>query len=158
MFADDYFVISAWICSMAGCIIWQSFVKAMYDQYKLTTGDLIPTPEVLQRERGFLRGTVAFLYMFHTCLYCIKASFLIFFRRLDSRCEGPRKKWWWFVAAVTLAAYLTSLFTVQYKCLLGPFDYIFSKPFPKNTLDPKLTRQSSAMQRSCLFGLGASSF
>jgi hypothetical protein len=130
LFADDYLVILSWIYSIACCGIWQIGSRGLYDQYKLTTGELIITPDVLARERRLLHGTVAFLWLYQTCIFGIKASFLVFFRRLDSHHEALRKKWFWFVAIVTLLAYFSAAGAQQYKCLLSSFEYIFSKSAP----------------------------
>jgi hypothetical protein len=127
LYTDDFMVLFAWVCSMAGCAIWQMGARGLYDQYLLTTGDLIPTPEVLQRERRLLRGQVAYLWMYHTCIFGIKGSFLVFFRRLDSHHDGLRKKWFWFVAVVTVLAYFSAAGAQQYNCVLSSIEYIFSK-------------------------------
>lgn len=134
LYSDDAFVILAWVCSMAACILWQVLVTGLYQQYKLSAGKLEMTPEVLKTERDLLHGTVAYLLLFFTCLYGVKASFLFFFRRLDEKYEGRRQIWWWFVALITLASYLTSCGTIQWKCLLGSFEFIFSKPLMHNIL------------------------
>jgi hypothetical protein len=127
LFADDFMVILSWVCSMACCAIWQIGSRGLYDQYLLTTGELVPTPEVLARERRLLVRTVAYLWIYQKCIFGIKASFLVFFRRLDSHHDGLRKKWFWFVAIVTAVAYLSAAGAQQYKCLLSSFEYIFSK-------------------------------
>lgn len=127
LYSDDIMVILSWVCSMAGCIIWQMIVRGLYDQYKLSAGELQMTPDVIQRELDLLRGSLAYLLLYNTCLYGIKASILLFFRRLDSKYQGPRRKWWWFVAAFTFVAYVTTVGTNQFKCLLSSLTYIFSK-------------------------------
>ncbi|KAF1974632.1 hypothetical protein BU23DRAFT_598299 [Bimuria novae-zelandiae CBS 107.79] len=127
LFADDFLVVLSWVCSLTCCAIWQIGSRDLYDQYKLTTGELMPTPEVLARERRLLHGTVAFLWLYQTCIFGIKASFLVFFRRLDNHHEGLRKKWYWFVAVVTLIGYITAASAQQYKCLLSSFEYIFTQ-------------------------------
>jgi 4-amino-4-deoxy-L-arabinose transferase-like glycosyltransferase len=127
LFADDFMVMFSWVCSMVCCTIWQMEVRGLYDQYRLTTGELIGTPEVLARERSLLRGTVAYLWIYQTCIFGIKASFLVFFRRLDSHYEGRRKKWFWFVALFTALGYLSAAATQQYNCLLSSLEYIFCK-------------------------------
>ncbi|KAF2851332.1 hypothetical protein T440DRAFT_517339 [Plenodomus tracheiphilus IPT5] len=127
LFADDLMVIFSWMCSMACCAIWQMGSRGLYDQYLLTTGELIPTPEVLARERRLLRGTVAYLWIYQTCIFGIKASFLVFFRRLDNHHEGLRKKWFWTVAVVTGIGYISAAGAQQYNCLLSSFEYIFTQ-------------------------------
>lgn len=148
LWSDDGLVILAWLFSIGAAILWQMVATALYNQYKLSTGKLVPTPDVLKKEKELLHGTVAFLFLFHTCIYSIKASFLLFFRRLDSRYDGPRRKWWWFVTVITLAAYITSWGTIQWKCLLGSYEFIFSKssasskptPFHLNTEKPSANK------------------
>ncbi|KAF2235505.1 hypothetical protein EV356DRAFT_566389, partial [Viridothelium virens] len=127
LYSDDGLVVLAWISSLGACVLWQMVVDDLYNQYKLSTGQLALTPDVIKGEKNLLRGTLAYLIFFHTCIYSIKGSFLLFFRRLDSKAQGFRKRWWWFVAIITLAGYLSSCGTIQWKCLLSSLDYIFTQ-------------------------------
>lgn len=116
-----------WICSLSICILWQMIVEGLYNQYKLTTGELPLTADVIQKELDLLRGSGAFLMLWHTCIYSIKAAFLIFFRRLDQLHHGARNKWWWFVSVFTFASGMSSIGMIYWRCLLSSLEYIFSK-------------------------------
>lgn len=75
IYADDALVLIAWLMFLASAVIWQSQQTAMYEQFALSTGNVIPTPEQLAAERTFLRSEVATISMYYTSLWIVKLSF-----------------------------------------------------------------------------------
>jgi hypothetical protein len=129
VYLDDYLVLVAWLSLLASAIIWQTQQVAMYTQYELSAGRLIPTPKLLAAEKTFLRTEVATIFLFYVCLWCVKISFLVFFRRLEQHARGHRI-WWWCVFGFTVATWATCIGNIQYHCLLGALEYIFSTHSP----------------------------
>ena len=126
IYADDVIVIIAWLMFLASAVIWQSQQKAMYEQFILSAGTVIPTPEQLAAERKFLRSQVATVGIYYTSLWMVKLSFLVFFRRLGQNVRGQRI-WWWCVTGFTVATWVTCIGSMGFKCLLRSLDYIFGR-------------------------------
>lgn len=125
VYVDDFLVLGAWLMLLASAVIWQMQQDAMYTQFGLTAGLVLPTPEIIEAEKTFLRSQVAILFLFYSCLWSVKLGVLIFFRRLGQKVKG-QKIWWWCVFGFTLATYATCIGDIQYRCLLGPLEFIFS--------------------------------
>ncbi|KAL4883815.1 hypothetical protein BJY04DRAFT_216152 [Aspergillus karnatakaensis] len=123
LWLDDLFAIAAWFILLAQAITWQTQVDTVYLQFQLSAGNILPTPEVLDRLAELWRAQCAILILFYTSLWAIKASFLIFFRRL-----AGTERWWmiwfWCVSGFVAAAYFACLGDIQYKCLLSSQEYI----------------------------------
>lgn len=126
LYADDYIVIVAWLMFLATAITWQTHVQALYRQFGFTAQSIVPTPTNLAAERALLRSEVPLVMLFYTCLWAVKLSFLLFFRRLGQQVRG-QKFWWWCVFGVTVATWVTSITTIQWNCNLKPVEYVFSK-------------------------------
>lgn len=129
LYWDDFLVILAWIFFLASAVIWQTQKSGTYSQFGLASGTLAPTPAVLSAFLDSQRGQLAVLFMFYSCLWAIKLSFLIFFRRLGQKVRG-QKTWWWCVTGLVIVTYITCIGTIQYPCLLGTLEYIMSMPAP----------------------------
>jgi hypothetical protein len=125
LYADDFLVLLAWLSLFGSAIVWQTQQTAMYHQYDLAAGKVSPTPEILEAEIVFLRTEVATIILFYVCLWCVKISFLIFFRRLGQNVRGLRV-WWWVVLGFTIAFFATCIGDTQYSCLLRSLDWILS--------------------------------
>lgn len=126
IYAADALVLIAWLMFLASAVIWQSQQTAMYEQFALSTGNVIPTPEQLAAERTFLRSEVATISMYYTSLWIVKLSFLVFFRRLGQKVRGQRI-WWWCVTGFTIATWATCIGSMDFKCLLRSLDYVFGR-------------------------------
>ncbi|KAI9878023.1 MAG: hypothetical protein M1830_002143 [Pleopsidium flavum] len=124
VYTDDFLVLAAWLMLLASAVIWQSQQTPMYAQFALAAGQVIPTPEFLADEATFLHTEVATIFLFYTCLWSVKLSFLIFFHRLGQNVSGL-KVWWWCVLGFTIATWATCIGDIQYRCLLGSLEYIF---------------------------------
>ena len=128
LFVDDFLVIFSWTLLLVSAILWQTQQTAMYNQFKLAAGTLIPTLDVLKGEETFLKSSVALIIFYFTSLWLIKLSFLIFFRRLSSNIYRWHQIWWWCVLGFTVASYATVIGTMGFGCLLAPLTFIMSTP------------------------------
>lgn len=141
LYADDFFVLTAWIMLLANSITWQTQQAALYDSFKLSKGQLQPTADMLAAEQSLLRANLAVLILFLFCLWSVKISLLVFFRRLGHQVRG-QKIWWWFVVGSTILTWAICISVLPYRCLLGSADYILSE-FTKPIENQTITRWSS---------------
>ena len=125
--ADDGLVLFAWIVLLVNTILWQTGQDGLYQNIAVSSGQLYPPPPGFEHAtEEYLRKSVAVIVFFYTGLWSIKFSFLVFFKRLGHNVRH-QDVLWWVVLAITLAAYITCLGTIEYPCLASSFLYIESK-------------------------------
>lgn len=125
IYADDFLVLLAWLIFLANTIIWHTQQKYLYTQLDSTAGNVAFTPEASVAIITVLRKLPATRIMFPTCLWILKLSCLIFFRRLDQKVRG-HKIWWWCVLIFTIVTWATCIGDIRYQCLLGSLQYTLS--------------------------------
>lgn len=118
---------AAWGLHLATAILWQFKVSALYEYYATRSGKHPPRPGQDKSDHDLLRSIVAVRQLFYTCLWTVKLSFLVFFRRLGYKVR-THKIWWWFVLIVTIGTYIGYLAYSNYKCTLSSYEYIMGKP------------------------------
>lgn len=123
LWLDDAFAIGAWLMLLVQAITWMTQVDSMYLLFQLDAGKLMPTPEILKRLAQLERAECAILILFYTSLWAIKASFLIFFRRIGGT-DRSWLIWFWCVVGFVAATYFVCLGDIQYPCLLRDQAYI----------------------------------
>lgn len=119
VYADDLLVLAAWMMLLTSAIIWQFNKDILYEEMAAASGHLVPlalTASVEHDIRKALRGSLVVIIFFYSCLWSVKVSFLIFFRRLGHNVKG-QKHLWWFVLIITLTSYAACLVIINYKCL-----------------------------------------
>ena len=126
LFIDDHLVLLAWLFMLAVVITWQTQLPALYAQYAMAAGTMIPTPDFLEHEQTLLHSEVATVMFAYLSLWTVKFSFLMFFRRLSVGVQG-QKAWWWIVFAFTVLTLASAIGCMGWGCTLGPLEYIFSE-------------------------------
>lgn len=116
-------------------IFWQVEKSPLYELYALGSGQKPFTPGYFDRVTGFIRTVVPFQILFICCLWTIKLSLLLFFRRLWSNVKG-HKTWWWFVLIVNVLGWAASIGLIDFECSLGPTEKIIGKPVFFSLLEP----------------------
>ena len=124
VYLDDFLVSLAWLMMLASSIICQTQQTHMYTQFELADGRVEATPEARTGERTFLNAEFAIEFLFLLTLWSIKFSFLVFFRRLDSKVKS-QNVWWWCVMGFTGVTLVTVIGTCDYQCNLRSLGYIF---------------------------------
>ena len=109
-------------------ILWQIKAPALYDLYALQAGRKQLSPGLVDRSNAFLRSHVAFIVLFYSCLWTVKLSFLMFFRRLGSKVRG-QNIWWWCILATVVLSWIACIADINYKCLLSSAG-MFEREFP----------------------------
>ncbi len=138
VYADDFFVLAAWFMLLTSSIIWQTQKTPLYYSFKLSAGQMQATANVLAAEQSFFHANLAVLILFLSCVWSVKISVLLFFRRLGQQVRG-QKIWWWSVMGFTILTWAICIGVLQYWCLMGPADYILSeltKPLGRYNNDP----------------------
>ncbi|KAI4274742.1 MAG: hypothetical protein LQ337_003713 [Flavoplaca oasis] len=120
---DDYFVLLALSLVLASAITWQIFARDMYYVLGVSAGLEMPGEDFSQVAGDYFKATLAVIILFYSALWCIKISFLLFFRRLGNNVRGQRRIWWP-VFGVTVATYFACIGSIQYQCLVSSFEYL----------------------------------
>ncbi|KAF2868656.1 hypothetical protein BDV95DRAFT_609569 [Massariosphaeria phaeospora] len=122
LFLDDALVIVAWLSSLAISIMYTVLSKSAFVVVYWGAGLGPPVPENFSKHtEHFYEGFTSSLMIFYTSLWCIKFSFLIFFRRLTPVTLRSLHWHWWIVTAITAASYFACYATLPYRCTLGGF-------------------------------------
>ena len=116
----------AWVLLLITAVLWQTQVEALYTQFKLLSQAILPTPEIEHKQTVYFRSLAALIVFFYTCLFAVKLSFLVFFRRLGPKVQGQRT-WWWIVLVFNTAVWITLIGSMGWRCMLKPLEFIFSK-------------------------------
>lgn len=125
--ADDYLTVAAWCMFLASSIVWQLKAYILYWLYDVVYGRTQFSTEFLHDYSTFMPQIVTWNVLFYSCLWSIKFSFLVFFRRLQSRVERAQRIWWWVVFAITVATWVVCIADIDYNCSLRNVIYILSK-------------------------------
>ena len=128
LFDDDYFVILAWLILLTCNILWhvRKTLDIVYLSFYVGYGAEKPTPYYIKHLVNWLRILFAELFLNMIGLWCIKFSFLAFFRRLSHNVSG-QKILWWFVTICTIAALAISIGVAYYPCIFATFEFETSK-------------------------------
>ncbi|GME49708.1 hypothetical protein K490DRAFT_71845 [Neofusicoccum parvum] len=120
LYLDDAWVFAAWLMALASTITWQCLAPNLYLSNAVTSGKLFPPPpDFVSKSETFLRGSVAIIFLFYTSLWCVKLSFLFFFRRLYMNMGRLMRIWWAFVI-FAIATWAVCIGTIEYDCLVPP--------------------------------------
>lgn len=126
LYWDDGFIMFAWLLALLTSVLWQFVAPYMYIFMNVISGQLWPPPDTfLTNTEQYYTGHLIVLIFFYTCLFCIKLSFLFFFKRMGEN-VAKQKYIWWPVFAVTVAVYIIWIGTIQYKCLARPLEQIIA--------------------------------
>ncbi|GFN18102.1 uncharacterized protein AtWU_07904 [Aspergillus tubingensis] len=122
--AHDVLILTAWVLSLANCIVWSVCYKQMFYITTLTTGsiDYSNLPKnIAAIEVRYLRGQLAGYLLSYTSLWSVKLSFIFFFRHLGNRFRAQRILWW-VVLAFVIACYGGTLGVLDYACEMASFE------------------------------------
>ncbi|PYH98112.1 hypothetical protein BO71DRAFT_345700 [Aspergillus ellipticus CBS 707.79] len=118
LWLDDAFAISAWVMLLASAIAWQTQLYNMYLIFQLEDGTATMSLEVMAKLVALGKAECTVLILFYSALWTIKASFLLFFRRLGGT-DRTWNIWFWCVVGFAIATYAVVIGDIQYSCLLG---------------------------------------
>ncbi|KAF2144310.1 uncharacterized protein K452DRAFT_211591, partial [Aplosporella prunicola CBS 121167] len=121
LYADDIWVAAAWVTAFSSTIMWQVFSEDMYRAVPvMSRKEWPPTQKSLESTTITKNACAAFTMLFYTSVWCIKLSFLFFFRRLYQN-AGHVMRIWWFLVAMVIATWAVAMGTIDYRCEFGPY-------------------------------------
>lgn len=145
LYSDDYLVIAAWLMLLTSTIIWQTNIYLLYWQYDVASGRAPYSEAFIAAYATFMPQVTTWTVLFYSCLWAIKFSFLMFFRRLGSEIK-VHKVWWWVVFILTFAGWIASISDFDYRCSAGDISYILGKNHSGKSAHTIPVDKSSAMQ------------
>ena len=128
-FLDDVLVLLAWLIFLANTILNQIMLPTLYlttEVYELSE-DFPSLPEDFPSKFDFfLHAYMATSIAFWCCLWSIKASFLVFFRKLGHK-VARQNMLWWCALSITVIGFVINLALWYYKCSVGNISVNSSK-------------------------------
>ncbi|KAH7082813.1 hypothetical protein BKA63DRAFT_598912 [Paraphoma chrysanthemicola] len=102
--SDDYLVILAWASSIAFSVLWQIKIPGVYATIERMTGKAPMGLDYFIYLHEFVTVQTGSIICQNVGLWCIKFSFLFFFRKMGSQIRRQQILWWCVTAyvAVTL--------------------------------------------------------
>ena len=111
LFLDDVLVLVAWLMFLANVILLQIMLPTLYLIYDL--------PEDFPAKLDFfLHAYMAASFAFWCSLWSIKASFLVFFRKLGHK-VARQNILWWSALSITVIGFVVNFAIWYYKCSVG---------------------------------------
>lgn len=111
--------------SLVMAVLWQVIAADLYFLGRIIMNDE-PTPQdahSIARTDRLYRVHAAILFLFYSTLWCIKFSFLFFFRRVYLNL-GELLRLWWAIFIFTVMAWVACVGTIDYRCLRnGPWHH-----------------------------------
>lgn len=127
LYWDDFLVTFACIISLAISIVITIFHPVTIE-LMLIGANLKPfPPNVKIITMQFTRVFTAIPMLFYGGLWCVKLTFLLFFRRLGLRNVTSLRRWWRIVLGVTIVAFLICYTVLPYRCTFVSFAVVASK-------------------------------
>lgn len=127
LYWDDFFVVFSWILSLVITILVTVFINLIYDIMLIGSGKMKFPANVKTITMQFTRVFTIVAMTFYTGLWCVKAAFLLFFRRLGIRSINSLNIWWWLVTGFTFVCYMLCFATLPYRCTLVSFKVTASR-------------------------------
>lgn len=107
--------------ALINAAIWQARAKQLYLGISLSSGQSqVFPPDLPSQIESFLRAILAAYLVQYTALWCVKLSFLFFFRNLGRNIKVQRIIWWSTLAFV-ISSYAVCIGTIDYRCLEAGF-------------------------------------
>ena len=116
LFADDAFVVLAYILLLAFACFWQTYAKDLYTVYDVATGVKAPGADFNIHFKRYLNGEVFTIFMYGFSLWFIKLAFLLFFRRLGYQVRYQALIWWC-VLAFNVATFIIWMGITNWRCI-----------------------------------------
>jgi lysylphosphatidylglycerol synthetase-like protein (DUF2156 family) len=102
-------------------ILLQTQTPALYEQYAVVVGEVPWDIGFVKRHRTFLRSIAPFGLLFYTCLWTVKLSLLLFFRRVVGLQARAHKTWWYCILVVTCLTWMGCIVANDWGCSSNSF-------------------------------------
>ncbi|KAI9790766.1 MAG: hypothetical protein M1833_001762 [Piccolia ochrophora] len=114
-FADDGFVLLAWLCLLTLAICLHVMMTSMYTFFLVASGNMEAPPDIIPTANNYMKFQFVATQLFWACLWAVKCSFLAFFHRLSNGLKGERILWWC-VAVFTGLSYVACVISYPIAC------------------------------------------
>lgn len=136
LYVDDALVVLAWLLLFGHCLALDLYCDDLFGVLNTSAGLEPPSENIFQQLQGYFNVLVITTFLSPFCLWSIKASFLVFFRRL---LVGVRKheRVWLVVTIYVAISFCVWMGCVQWKCTIGSVQEHLGKslyPVPINSL------------------------
>lgn len=118
MTADDLYFVNHFMLLVKDYILSTDIIP-----FQLSQDDLLAFQSLPAHVDRFYKAHTALLFLFFTTLWCIKLSFLFFFRRLYLN-MGKLLWIWWAISIFTIATWVCCVGTIDYRCYSNGLIYV----------------------------------
>lgn len=125
---DDHLVVAAWLMLLLSAVLWEVKGGLLYWMYDVQYGRRPPSPEFVPAYATFMPLVFVWSVLYPSCLWAVKFSFLVFFRRLGFQ-VNQNKGWWWSVSAIAAGGWVVSVADIDFRCTLADITYIMGGSF-----------------------------
>lgn len=115
LLADDYLAILALLILIGNSAVMTAMTPTIYELIAVNAGEVPPPPTFPADSRFYLKLQVAWVVLFVSCLWVVKACFLVWFGRLARPFKWPRRAWIGIVV-FCIVAYCATLATYPLAC------------------------------------------
>lgn len=122
---EDYLMASSLVLLLVTTIAGQVSVQYIFQMVAVSNGEIMPPADFLDDTSTGLRSFASLMILNYVGIWLIKLNFLFFFRRLGNHVDKYRYLWW-FVLMFNLAAGVTCIGLIDFKCVLPPAEEIFA--------------------------------
>ncbi|KAG8424091.1 hypothetical protein J3458_000923 [Metarhizium acridum] len=127
LFVDDVLVIAAWLMLLVSTSLWHTKAGVLFWQFRIVTGKASQSPEFISEWSSLSPYIVVWNILFHSSLWAVKYSCLVFFRRLlGPQTSRAKKTWCWVVGILLLAGWVSCVAIIDYKCSVNDITYIMT--------------------------------
>ena len=126
VFIDDFLVILAWFILLAFSLSWQVYARDLYAASDVLAGVAKPGPSFDRQFARYLTASVVVNFLIPFCLWSIKFSFLIFFKRLGTNVTHQNVIWW-SVTIWNLICFAIFVGVVNWRCIVPPAQTVQGK-------------------------------
>lgn len=115
LYTEDYLVIVALCLHVSSAILWTIFGDNLYITLD-SVQNILDIPVFLEKSGLSLHANLANYVIVWTSLWCVKLSFMAFFRSLGRHIKAQRYLWTG-VLVFILASYFVCIGVLDYRCL-----------------------------------------
>ncbi|PQE23141.1 CFEM domain-containing protein [Rutstroemia sp. NJR-2017a WRK4] len=126
LYIDDAFAILSLAFVLVSAILWQLNCQKMYDLVAVGAGLEMPGPKFADNVLAFETAAGIITIFYYSSLWSVKASFLLFIRRLGTNVTRIRYLWW-VVCILTIAGYAGCIGATPYDCYFVGLETIITK-------------------------------
>jgi hypothetical protein len=115
-YANDFFILAAFIFHLATAVVNQVMIPPMYETELVGAGLQVPTANFVPHANLFLRLQFAADLLLWSTTWLVKASLLFFFWLLFDSVQSPMRIFWYIMCFLTAGTYVCSIVLQMFAC------------------------------------------